>query len=154
MKWGLSPINAHRLPADEGFVIRVTYYYSACVGTRTPDCSVLCDPDCRMLIGDYALNHLHKKMTVDGIPHEITSEVVQGETRMRIFPTYELDSAFALARRSHSVVNMNDNAYDADQIDSILGWLGGRPSIALLGYTRAGDSPPSIPIAASQTPLK
>ncbi len=175
-------------------MIRVIYYYSACVGIRTPDCSVLCDPwftdgiydgawfqypklvsplekigrydfvyishihpdhydpeflrtyleqypESRVLIGDYALNHLHRKMTVDGIPHEVASEVAKGDTRMRIFPTYELDSAFAIARGANAVVNMNDNSFDGEQIDSILAWLGQKPSIALLGYTGAGPYP-------------
>lgn len=179
-------------------MITVTYYYSACVGIRTGETSILCDPwftdgaydgawyqyprladplsvipeyefvyvshihpdhydavflrsylqkhpQALVVIGETKPNYLSHKMKADGIPHEVHAEGQKGRSRWRIFPNdllgSDIDSALAVVRDDHSVVNMNDNLYNPGQLAAIKAFLPKRPSIALLGYTGAGPYP-------------
>lgn len=179
-------------------MIRVHYYYSACVGIETPDLSILCDPwfsegaydgswyhyppepdalsrlpehdfvyvshihpdhydpvflraylsahpKTKVVIAKRQTNFLSFKMKADGIAHEAIERLQVGETLLAIEPnegsSYDVDTALVVKRGAHSVVNMNDNLFNADQIKRVRALLDGRPSIALLGYTGAGPYP-------------
>lgn len=179
-------------------MIKVTYYYSACVGLRTPETSILCDPwftdgvydgswyqypklaapleaigpydyvyishihpdhydakflrqyqaryrEAKIIIAPFKVNHLSKKMKVDGLSHEICDEMKVGATRFKILPNelnpYDVDSALAVVRGDQSVVNMNDNALNTEHSRRILDYIGGSPTITLQGYTGAGPYP-------------
>lgn len=178
--------------------LRVTYYYSACVGIASPDATILCDPwftdgiydgawfafpklenpidvigpcDCiyishihpdhydplflrayleryphaRVVIGEFEPNYLSRKMTSDGIAHEVSSLFELGATRLGIFlnrqePPTGIDSALAVCHGEHSVVNMNDNPQQGPQIEALLDFCG-TVDIALLPFTGAGPYP-------------
>jgi UDP-MurNAc hydroxylase len=102
-------------------------------------------PEARVVVADFESNFLSRKMTADGIRHEVHSRLEIGATRLALLPNghaeYDIDSALVVARGHESVVNMNDNLYHQPQIDRILDLLDDRPSIALLGYTGAGPYP-------------
>lgn len=100
----------------------------------------------RVVIGESQPNYLSLKMKVDGVPHTVIPEGSAGSTRWKIFANghfgSEIDTALVVTREGHSVVNMNDNLYDATQIASVKTFLAGQPTtIALLGYTGAGPYP-------------
>lgn len=102
-------------------------------------------PKARVLIANFAENFLSRKMRADGIPHEVVSEMTVGSTSFRIFPNQavpdDIDSALAVKCGAHSVVNMNDNLFNEEQVDSIRDYCGSQIQIALLGYTGAGPYP-------------
>ncbi|MBI3899037.1 MAG: MBL fold metallo-hydrolase [Gammaproteobacteria bacterium] len=179
-------------------MIKVRYFYSACVGLETSDATILCDPwftegvydgswyhyppfeqaldkiptydyvyvshihpdhydpkflrdylqrhpKCRVIICNFKANFLSKKMQADGIPHEVVSELNIGQTRVCLVPyeasSFDVDSALAVVHAGDSVVNMNDNLFDANQVQKLLSFIGGSPTIALLSYTGAGPYP-------------
>jgi len=182
-------------------MLKVHYYYSACVGIRAPKVSVLCDPwfsegiydgswyqyprladplrtigkydyiyvshihpdhfdplflktylaafpETKVIIADFQNNFLSKKMAGNGIRHEIVRDLNVGGVRLRVFPNetnhiYDIDSALAVVEKEtgHSVVNMNDNPFNADLMEHIREFTGGSVTIALLGYTGAGPYP-------------
>jgi UDP-MurNAc hydroxylase len=96
-------------------------------------------PATRIMIADFPENFLARKMTADGFEPRITNDVRFGDTQVRLFPN-GIDSALAMKRRQHSIVNMNDNPFDAQQIASVLDFTG-QPDIALLSHTGAGPYP-------------
>lgn len=103
-------------------------------------------PDTRVIIANFKYNFLAKKMSADGIPHEILKgELQQADTTIKIFPNEagsvsDVDSAFTMKWKNHAVVNLNDNPYNEDLLDSILEF---HPhyQIALLPFTGAGPYP-------------
>jgi UDP-MurNAc hydroxylase len=102
-------------------------------------------PDARVVIADFKKNYLSKKMTADGIKHEIVSEMSFGETRISIMANelnpYDVDSALAVRRGNLAAVNMNDNLFNRVQIDRIMQFCGGNISLACLPYAGAGPYP-------------
>ncbi len=84
-------------------------------------------------------------MTSDGFKHEVIDEVIFGNTEIKLFPNelneYDVDSALCVRTGDHVVVNMNDNLYNADQIEKILKFSKKNPDIALMSYTGAGPYP-------------
>ena len=182
-------------------MLKVHYYYSACVGIRSGRDSVLCDPwftdgiydgswyqypkladplkavgkydyvyvshihpdhfdpvflksylreypGAQVIIADFKHNFLSKKMTGHGIPHKVVGELELESMVLRIFPNdlqhiYDIDSVLAVREKGtgHSVVNMNDNPFNADLLKAILAFTGAPPEVALLGYTGAGPYP-------------
>ena len=98
-----------------------------------------------ILISDFQTNFLAAKMRADNIPHKVVTELVEGETRVRLFnnesTAYDIDSALALVWRDQSVVNMNDNLFNMGQVQNIRDYIGRSPTIALIGYTGAGPYP-------------
>ncbi len=175
----------------------IFYYYSACVGIKTKDISILCDPwftdgiydgswyqfpkveNPIELIGQYDIiyvSHIHpdhydpifirqyltrypntriiiargiyldKKMTVDGIEYELCPKngMSHGKTSWNIFQNSDdindIDTALVVKCGKDTVVNMNDNAYSEEQIAEIKAYAP-KISIALLGYTGAGEYP-------------
>jgi UDP-MurNAc hydroxylase len=179
-------------------MIRVTYYYSACVRIETDELSILCDPwftpgaydgswyhyppqrdplammpacdlvfvshihpdhydpdflrayqrahpRAQVIIAQRDKNYLSDKMKRDGIAHQALERLERGSTTVAIIEnagsSYDVDSALVVKRGAHSVVNMNDNLFNPDQVARIRAMLEGRPTIALLGYTGAGPYP-------------
>ena len=102
-------------------------------------------PNTQVIISDFKTNFLAAKMRADNIPHKIVTDLVEGETRVRLFNNesteYDIDSALVVVWRDQSVVNMNDNLFNVDQVQSILEYIGSSPTIALIGYTGAGPYP-------------
>jgi len=189
-------------------MIKVKYFYSACVGIETENLSILCDPwftqgafdgswyhyppppkDPLAMIGPYKfiyVSHLHgdhydpqfikqylrgypatkvliadfkepnyldKMMTAEGIKHQVLSSTFEiGKTKFKIFPNEshvnDVDSALAVTYESeyswkppHSVVNMNDNRYNQEQVYEIKDFIGERASIGLFSYALGSGHP-------------
>ncbi len=180
-------------------MIKVTYYYSACVGISTAEVSILCDPwftegafdgswfqypklenpidkigeydyiyishlhsdhydpeflldylacypDTKVVIGDFQPNYLAKMMDSKRIKHTIIDDVVvKGDTRFKIFVNdsryHEIDSALAVERKGHSVVNMNDNRFVKKHVDEIREFIGGDVTIGLFSYAFGSGHP-------------
>ena len=59
-------------------------------------------------------------MRFDGIPHEVVSKYSVGGTKIWLIPNerdwFDVDSALIVEHKGHTVVNMNDNIYNQDQI--------------------------------------
>jgi UDP-MurNAc hydroxylase len=105
-------------------------------------------PTTELLIADFQHNHLLRKMRRDGFEPMVGSAFEFGPTKLDLLPNEDaeepdpndVDSALVVRYGSHSVVNMNDNAFNPGQIAGIRE-LCGDPDIALLGYTGAGPYP-------------
>ena len=102
-------------------------------------------PAARVIVADFQNNFLSGKMRSDGIAHDVVMELNVGQTFLSLVPnedsSYDVDSALVVKRGGHSVVNMNDNLFNPNQIERILEITAGPPTIALLGYTGAGPYP-------------
>ena len=192
---------ANRVSARGDMVLKVYYYYSACIGIRSLRTSILCDPwftdgaydgswyqypklenplkaigrydyiyvshihpdhfdpdflklylkeypEAKVIVANFKNNFLSKKMAGNAIRHSIIDELELEDVSIRIFPNetshiYDIDSALAVLEKStgHSVVNMNDNAFNAALVNDIKLFTKGGPTIALLGFTGAGPYP-------------
>lgn len=102
-------------------------------------------PRARVIIAQQDENHLSRKMRSDGIAHEAIELLEQGATTLAIIDNgssaYDVDSALVVRRGDDSVVNMNDNLFNAEQIARIKALCSEPITIALLGYTGAGPYP-------------
>lgn len=105
-------------------------------------------PRTRILIARFLHPHLQRKMLADGFEPELVTELRVGDSDLHILPNEseqqpdpsDVDSALVVRWQNHAVVNMNDNAYNAEQIGKIVA-LCPSPQLALLGYTGAGPYP-------------
>lgn len=101
-------------------------------------------PETKIIIAPFKRNLLSKKMRIDKIPHQIVSESTFGGTRFSLLPNehdwFDLDSALVLQHGSQSVVNMNDNFFNQNQIYQIKK-IAPSIQIALLPYAGAGPYP-------------
>ncbi len=98
-----------------------------------------------ILIADFKHNYLAKKMTIDGIPHEVTNYYKVGDTEIGLFPhndddPHEIDSAMAVKWKDHAVANMNDNCYSEEQLDRVKAFAD-HYQIGLMGYAAASAYP-------------
>lgn len=105
-----------------------------------------CYPDTKVIIGDFQPNYLAKMMDSKGIKHIVTDDViVKGDTKFKIFVNgvrnYDIDSALAVERNGHSVVNMNDNRYAEKQVNEIREFIGGDATIGLFSYALGSGHP-------------
>lgn len=104
-------------------------------------------PQARLLIGETAPNYLLNKMRLDGFTPQVAASYTHGTTECFILPNHgyeddNIDTALVVRSGGISVVNMNDNPYDAAQIEQIIALLpGGRATAALLPYAGAGPYP-------------
>ncbi len=102
-------------------------------------------PKAKVIIANFSVNFLSRKMKADGIPHEIFEEKSFGNTELKIFPNEsskeDVDSALVIKDAEHAVVNMNDNLYNFRQLEDIKSYCDKGIKIALLGYTGAGPYP-------------
>lgn len=104
-------------------------------------------PRARIVIGATQPPFLLQKMRADGFSPDVVTRERIGETSIAIVPCngYELnnvDTALVVAHGDHSVVNLNDNPYDEQQVQQLLELCpGGRPTVALLPYAGAGPYP-------------
>ena len=125
--------------------------------------SYLCKyPEAKVIIAPFRNNWLSKKMTSDGIPHQILADtIIEEKTSFRVFTNEssleDIDSALAVKCAGHSVVNMNDNMLNLSQIAAIRDFCAPEVTIALLGYTGAGPYPQTYyddPVILQQKALK
>jgi UDP-MurNAc hydroxylase len=106
-------------------------------------------PEARLVIGAQDPAFLEQKMRADGHAPTVVERMKVGETELRILPNEgeagrksEIDTALVIRRGRHSIVNMNDNPFEPEQVAGILDFCpGGRPDLALLPYSGAGPYP-------------
>ena len=104
-------------------------------------------PNARIVIGETSPAHLARKMQLDGFEPDVIHEEIFGDTQVTIVPNNayaeidNLDTALVVRRGELSVVNMNDNPFDEQQIRRVLRVVGGRPRVAFLPYSAAGPYP-------------
>ncbi len=180
-------------------MLELTYYYSACVGIKSKDVSILCDPwfsqgvfdgswyhypifskdpldiigqydyvwishihpdhydphflarylekykNSKIIISDFKKNFLFNKMTSDGFLPTVIKELSIGSTSLKTFlnteDIFNVDSSLVVKRGNSSIVNYNDNAFDAQQLIDIKKYCNNNPTIALIAYTGAGPYP-------------
>ena len=101
-------------------------------------------PKTKIIIAPYGQNYLSKRMQFDGIPHEVVSKYSVGGTKIWLIPNerdwFDVDSALVVEHKGHTVVNMNDNIYNQDQIERIKK-IAPSVQVALLAYAGAGPYP-------------
>lgn len=103
--------------------------------------------DAKIIIGETKPPYLSNKMRVDGFNPQIISHIQVGSTKFYIFANnaYEhdnIDTALVVTRSHLSVVNLNDNPFDRQQINQILEICPNHsPTFALLPYCGAGPYP-------------
>ncbi len=101
-------------------------------------------PKTRVLVAPFKMNMLSRRMEIDHIPHDVIAESSIGKTRFSLIPNerawFDLDSVLVLQHDGHSVVNMNDNFFNKDQIDRVKA-IAPNIQIALLPYAGAGPYP-------------
>src|SRR5580658_1066282 len=100
----------------------------------------------RLIIGRSGSPHLAHKMKLDGFAAEAVDSICIGNTELSIIPNaahaVNIDTALVVRAGSLSVVNMNDNPLDREQISLVREFCpGGRPDFALLPYAGAGPYP-------------
>jgi len=105
-----------------------------------------CYPDTKVIIGDFQPNYLNKMMDSRGIKYTIIDDMItEGNTRFKIFVNdsrdYEIDSALAVERKGHSVVNMNDNRFVKKHVGKIRRFIGGDVTIGLFSYAFGSGHP-------------
>jgi UDP-MurNAc hydroxylase len=104
-------------------------------------------PKTRIIIGETSPPHLSHKMRVDGFEHQVLSSMQIGDTKIHVLPNHayendNIDTALVVTRQDLSVVNLNDNPFDRQQVDQILQVCPGHtPTFALLPYCGAGPYP-------------
>jgi len=103
-------------------------------------------PQTRLIIGRSGSPHLAHKMKLDGFAAEAIDSVRIGNTELTIIPNaayaVNVDTALVVRTGNLSVVNMNDNPLDPEQIARVRALCpGGRPDFALLPYAGAGPYP-------------
>jgi UDP-MurNAc hydroxylase len=108
-------------------------------------------PDTRLAIGELEVPHLARKMRIDGFNPEIVHTLRLGGTTLTIVANHsysapddgvdDVDTALVVTHGDESVVNMNDNFIDEEQIAAVLAACPGRPSVAFLPYAGAGPYP-------------
>ncbi len=104
-------------------------------------------PSAKILIGETTPNYLLNKMRIDGFVPLVANSYTKGATECFILPNHgyeedNIDTALVVREGGHSIVNMNDNPFDAEQIGKIKSLLPGEAAtIALLPYAGAGPYP-------------
>jgi UDP-MurNAc hydroxylase len=104
-------------------------------------------PQVKLLIGETTPNYLLNKMRVDGFSPEVASTYRRGDTECFILPNHgyetdNIDTALVIRRGGQSIVNMNDNPFDGQQIEQIRALLPeGNATLALLPHAGAGPYP-------------
>ncbi len=141
------------LPGDPADIIgEVDYIYISHIHPDHYDAAFLKRflarwPHTHLLIGETTPPYLANKLRIDGFVAEAITHKVIGDTHLRIYANnaYEaenIDTALTVVRGEQSVVNLNDNPIDVEQIARILEALPGRrPTFALLPYSGAGPYP-------------
>jgi UDP-MurNAc hydroxylase len=103
-------------------------------------------PDTALWIGETDPPYLLQKMRADGFAPLVVGNLTTGSTSVTTVAngTYgdDIDTALIVAFGNQSVVNLNDNPFDADQVQLIKqACPGGRPTAAFLPYAGAGPWP-------------
>lgn len=96
-------------------------------------------PAAKIIVGQHNPPHLQNKMRIDGIPFSIVKSFKTGTTEISIILNksrlIDIDTALVVSQGAKSIVNMNDNPIDMEQIDEILSHCQNRKAtIALLPY--------------------
>jgi UDP-MurNAc hydroxylase len=112
-------------------------------------------PDAKIVIGRLQPDYLGQKMRLDGFAPEIVETLRIGNTELLILPNdsggvrkADIDTALAVRCGPYSIVDMNDNPFQAPQVARILAFCpGGRPDFALLPYSGAGPYPQTFAFA-------
>lgn len=104
------------------------------------------NPSCRLIIGDTNQKFLSAKMRRDGFAPEEVSILSVGTTQLAVIANrahsdINIDTALVVRDDEHVVVNMNDCAFDHDQVNRIKEFCGGNPDLACLPYAGAGPYP-------------
>ncbi|HET6963703.1 MAG TPA: MBL fold metallo-hydrolase [Acidimicrobiales bacterium] len=115
-------------------------------------------PGTLLVIGVTDPPHLRRKMAIDGFAPEVIRTRTFGHTHLTIVPNRAagdleaVDTALVVARDGQSVVNLNDNPLDTNQIDQLLAACNGRPTVAFVPYSGAGPYPQTyrFPTASDQ----
>jgi UDP-MurNAc hydroxylase len=103
-------------------------------------------PTAKVLISDQTPDLLGRKLRSRGITPLVGYQRC-GETELYPEPNranhgVNIDSALVVRRGDLSVVNLNDNPFDQQQIDNLLAYCPGRkPTVALLPFVGAGPWP-------------
>jgi UDP-MurNAc hydroxylase len=102
-------------------------------------------PEARLIIGRQDPPIFQTKVDHDGFKFEVVSELVVGETKLSIFPNkaqrLNIDTALVVARGDEAVINLNDNPFDAGQLEAIGRATEGLRTVALLPYAGATVHP-------------
>lgn len=104
-------------------------------------------PGTRLVVGRTDPPFLARKAAADGFRPEVVERERVGGTEVLIVANHgyeadNVDTALAVRRDELSVVNLNDNPFDAAQLEAIRAFCpGGRPDAALLPYAGAGPYP-------------
>ena len=113
-------------------------------------------PGTRLLIGDTDPPHLARKMRIDGFEPEVVTTTTIRATELTIIPNraYDevdsIDTALVVRKDGLSVVNMNDNPIDVEQITAVLDAAGGPPTVAFLPYSGGGPYPQTYEFGAPE----
>jgi UDP-MurNAc hydroxylase len=102
-------------------------------------------PSSKIIIGDQAPPLLQRKMELDGFGFNVVDALCVGDTDLFIVPNrsrkVNLDTALVVRCGTQSIVNLNDNPFDAQQVSTIRDLCGGSPTLALLPYGGATNHP-------------
>ncbi len=99
----------------------------------------------KILIGNFSVNHLFKKMQSEKFDVEVIESKQIGDTILHILPNEtgsisDIDTALIVQHKDSSVLNMNDCVYNPKHVSKIKE-LVPNPDIALLAYTGASAYP-------------
>ncbi|MFS4461115.1 MBL fold metallo-hydrolase [Bdellovibrio sp. HCB2-146] len=104
-------------------------------------------PSVKIIVGETSPPYLFQKMKADGFKPEVVNSMIVGSTEVTILQnrSYEvdnIDTALVVVQNDLSVVNMNDNPFDPQQVSEVLAKCPhGRPNVALIPHSGAGPYP-------------
>lgn len=98
-----------------------------------------------ILIGEFPVNFLVKKMQMDGFDPMVINEYRFKDTYLNIIPDdtesiHDIDSCLLVRHANSSVANMNDCVYNKTLLDQVK-TIVPNPDIALVAYTGASSYP-------------
>jgi len=104
------------------------------------------NPGCEILIGTENQDFLREKMKRDGFQPRSIETLTVGATELAIIPNrvdseINIDTAMIVKGDEQIVVNLNDCAFDAQQVKDILSFCGRAPDLACLPYAGVGPYP-------------
>lgn len=95
-------------------------------------------PNAKIIIGEHNPPHLQNKMKIDGLLFSTIDNIIVGSTKIVIVLNksrpIDIDTALVVVHKEKSIVNMNDNPIDMEQINTILSHCNNKITIALLPY--------------------
>lgn len=112
-------------------------------------------PKARLLIGPTEPQYLANRMKRDGFSFELGEQFDIGATRLTIAANkaseVNIDTGLTVARGVYSIVNLNDNPFDLEQIKRLReACPGRRPTLAMVPHAGAGEYPHTYEMSPEQ----